>query len=68
MQSMDFDRCIKSVGAPGIWMVRESTKSRVRFQTWEDYEAAGTPVYEVVTEEALAKYRVAKQFRPLIRV
>ena len=67
MQSMDFDRCIKAVGEPGIWMVRESTKSRVLFQTWQDFVDAGEPAYEVATLEELNKYRVAKQFRPLHR-
>lgn len=67
MQSMDFDRCIKAVSEPGIWMVRESTKSRVLFAGWQDYEAAGMPPYEVVTTEELNKYRIAKQFRPLVR-
>ena len=67
MQSMDFDQCIKAVGEPGIWMVRESTKSRVQFKAWEDSVAAGEQAYEVVTPEELAKYRIAKQFRPLHR-
>lgn len=67
MQSMDFDRCIKAVDAPGIWMVRESTKSRVLFKRWQDYKDAGAPVYEIVTPEELNKYRIAKQFRPLHR-
>lgn len=67
MQSMDFDRCVRAVGEVDIWMVRESTKSRVLFQTWQDYVDAEQPPFEVVTLEELGKYRIAKQFRPLHR-
>jgi len=67
MQSMDFARCLSAAGAVGIWMVREKSRSRVLFPGWEDYVAAGQPAFEVVTPEELKKYRVAKQFRPLLR-
>ena len=67
MLTMDFDRCIQAVNTAGIWMVREKSKSKVKFSTWEDYVSAGTPAFEVVTAKELAKYRVAGQFRPLFR-
>jgi len=61
--SKKFDRCVKTQGSPDIWMVREGTKSRVKFDTWGDYVEAGKPPFSIVTEGQLEEYRIASYFR-----
>jgi hypothetical protein len=61
--SKKYDRCVKTKESPDIWMVRESTKSRVKFETWEEYLEEGMPPYAVVDQEELEEYREASYFR-----
>jgi len=56
-----FDKCIKTESERIIWMVRG--KNKVAFKTWEEYEAAGRPPFEIVTQEELDGYKTVRYFR-----
>jgi hypothetical protein len=43
-----------------IWMIKG--RERVAFKTWEEYEEAGKPSYEVVTADVLERYKAVEQF------
>lgn len=60
---VEFDRCIKVAHQSHIYMVREKSKSKVRFNTWESYVEAGKPPYDVVSEEEASSYRTVGYFR-----
>ena len=58
-----YDFCVKVLGSPDIWMVRDRTESRVKFKTWQEYVDAGKPPFEIVSQEELDGYREASYFR-----
>jgi len=55
-----FTKCMKRADQNTIWMIKG--RERVAFQTWEEYEEAGKPSYEVVTADVLERYKVVEQF------
>lgn len=57
----NFDRCIKTESERVIWMVKG--KNKAAFKTWEEYEEAGKPPFEIVTQEELDGYKTVKYFR-----
>lgn len=60
----DFDCCIKTPGSPDIFMVRNSSMTRVRIGYWGAYVAMGKPPISVVTWAEMNNYRVVEYFRP----
>jgi len=55
-----FERCIKVIDQKTIWAVKGTEK--VKFETWEEYEAAGKPPFEIVTQEQADAYTTVERF------
>jgi len=60
----DYDRCLKVANSPDIWMVRESSMTRVRIDYWGAYVAMGKPGFVVVGWQELSEYKAVGYFQP----